>query len=74
MAVMEKYIGRPQMEKNSGVLAVDLEGKPTAHYHDPGLAMVTSGIKIGNHLYCASLVQPYILHLDLTQHPAHATV
>jgi hypothetical protein len=67
---MEKYIGRPNMEKNGGVLAVDLAGKPTAHYHDPGLSMVTTGIKIGDHLYCGSLVSPYIIRLNLKQYPA----
>ncbi|XP_062144768.1 protein STRICTOSIDINE SYNTHASE-LIKE 6-like [Alnus glutinosa] len=70
IAIMEKYIGRPNMEKNGGVLAVDLAGKPTAHYHDPGLSMVTTGIKIGDHLYCGSLVSPYIIRLNLKQYPA----
>jgi hypothetical protein len=67
---MEKYIGRPNMEKNGGVLAVDLAGKPTAYYLDPGLSIVTTGIKIGDHLYCGSLVSPYIIRLNLKQYPA----
>ncbi|KAK7812690.1 protein strictosidine synthase-like 5 [Quercus suber] len=46
---MEKYIGRPPMEKNGGVVAIDLAGNPIAHYYDPGLALVTSAMKIGNH-------------------------
>ncbi|KAF5453829.1 hypothetical protein F2P56_023547 [Juglans regia] len=70
IAMMEKYIGRPNMEKNGGALAVDLEGKPTAHYYDPGLSMVSSAIKIGHHLYCGSPVAPNIIRLNLRQYPA----
>lgn len=74
LAMISKYIGRPHMEKNGGVLAVDLQGKPTAHYYDPGMSFVSSGIKIENHLYCGSLLYPYITRLDLNQHGANATV
>jgi hypothetical protein len=73
LAIMEKSIGRPHIEKNSGVLAVDLAGKPTAHYYDHGLSKVTSGIKIGDYLYCGSIVSPYITRLNLKKHPARAT-
>uniref|UniRef100_A0A2N9EI64 Strictosidine synthase conserved region domain-containing protein n=1 Tax=Fagus sylvatica TaxID=28930 RepID=A0A2N9EI64_FAGSY len=73
LLIMEKYIGRPQMEKNGGVMAVDMEGKPLAHYYDPGLALVSSGMKIGNHLYCGSVFYPYIIRLDLNQYPFRAT-
>ncbi|XP_050371593.1 protein STRICTOSIDINE SYNTHASE-LIKE 5-like [Argentina anserina] len=72
MAIMEKYIvSRPYKEKNSGVIAVDLEGEPTAHYSDSDLSLITSGIKIGNYLYCGSIVYPYIIRLDLEQLPPH---
>ncbi|XP_061998225.1 protein STRICTOSIDINE SYNTHASE-LIKE 5-like [Rosa rugosa] len=75
MAIMEKYIvSRPYKEKNSGVMAVNLEGEPTAHYSDPDLSLITSGIKIGNYLYCGSVLYPYIIRLDLEQHPAHTTI
>ncbi|KAJ0096661.1 hypothetical protein Patl1_29233 [Pistacia atlantica] len=60
-------------QENAGVMAVDLEGKPIAHYHDPGIPMISSRIKIGDHLYCGSICNPYILRLDLNQHPAHET-
>ncbi|XP_057462937.1 protein STRICTOSIDINE SYNTHASE-LIKE 5-like [Actinidia eriantha] len=69
-AIMERYVGRPHMEKNGGLLAVDMEGKPLAHYHDRQLSLITGGLKIGPHLYCCSLVNPYIIRLDLTQYPA----
>ncbi|KAK7818949.1 protein strictosidine synthase-like 5 [Quercus suber] len=60
------------MEKNGGVLAIDLAGNPIAHYYDPGLALVTSAMKIGNHLYIGSFCYPYILRLNLKQYPAQA--
>ncbi|KAM3709951.1 hypothetical protein ACB098_02G214700 [Castanea mollissima] len=72
LLIMEKYIGRPPMEKNGGVVAIDLAGNPIAHYYDPGLALVTSGMKIGNHLYIGSIIHPYFLRLNLKQYPAQA--
>lgn len=66
----ERYVGWPNIEKNGGVVAVDLDGKPTAHYYDPGVSLITSGIKIGEHLYCGSIVYPYIIRLNLSQYPA----
>lgn len=65
-----KYVGKPDMEKNGGVVAVDLEGNLKAHYYDPKLSMITGGIKIGNHLYCGSLHLPFIMRLDLNKYPA----
>ena len=70
MAILERYIGRPHIEKNGGILAVDLEGKLVAHYHDPELSMVSSGVKVGKYLYCGSFVKSYIICLDLDQHAA----
>ncbi|PIN09897.1 putative alkaloid synthase/Surface mucin Hemomucin [Handroanthus impetiginosus] len=70
IGMMEKYTGRPHTEKNGGVIAVDLDGKPTAHYHDPDISLVSSGVKIGDHLYCGSLVRSYIVRLNLSQYPA----
>ena len=68
-----KYIGSPDMEKNGGVLAVDMEGKPIAHYYDSSFSWISSGIKIGNHIYCGSPLNHYIIRLDLKQYPALAT-
>ncbi|KAK9990028.1 hypothetical protein SO802_025013 [Lithocarpus litseifolius] len=70
LLIMEKYIVRPPMEKNGGVVAIDLAGNPIAHYFDPGLALVSSGMKIGNHLYIGSVFYPYFLRLNLKQYPA----
>ncbi|OMO55727.1 AMP-dependent synthetase/ligase [Corchorus capsularis] len=69
--IIERMIGRRvSMEKNSGVLAVDLEGKAVAQYQDVHLSLITGGIKINNYLYCGSLSYPYLIRLNLHQFPA----
>uniref|UniRef100_A0A803MAP8 Strictosidine synthase conserved region domain-containing protein n=1 Tax=Chenopodium quinoa TaxID=63459 RepID=A0A803MAP8_CHEQI len=60
LAIITRYIGRPHMEKNGGLGAVDLEGNLVAHYYDPKLSMISVGNKIGNYLY--PLVD-YALHV-----------
>ncbi|KAL4396326.1 hypothetical protein AHAS_Ahas01G0080700 [Arachis hypogaea] len=71
--MFSKYIMNPSFAKNGGVIAVDLEGNPIAHYYDPKLSL-TSGIKIGNHIYCGSISYPFIISLDVNQYPAtHST-
>ena len=71
---MEKYTtGKPHMEKNSGVMAVSMEGEAIAHYFDPRLSLISSGVKIGKYLYCGSIIYPYIIRFDMQQHPAQAT-
>ncbi|PON49998.1 Strictosidine synthase [Parasponia andersonii] len=72
LALVERYVGRPHMETNGGVFAVDLEGKPVSHYHDPALFLISTGVKIGNHLYCGSIIYPYIIRLNLQDYPAQA--
>lgn len=74
VAMVMKYVGKPRMEKNGGVIAVDLEGKPIAHYYDAEFSMISSVIRIGNHLYCGSLHYPFIIRLDLNKYAAlHTT-
>ncbi|XP_031276021.1 protein STRICTOSIDINE SYNTHASE-LIKE 7-like [Pistacia vera] len=70
VGIVLKYMGLPQMTKNGGAVAVDLEGKSIAHYHDPGIPIISSAIKIGDHLYCGSVDNHYMLRLDLNQYPA----
>lgn len=70
LAMMEKYLKRPDLNKNGGAFLVDLEGKPVAHYFDPGLSFVSGGIKIGNYLYIGSLIDSCIIRLDLNLHGA----
>lgn len=69
-AIIERYGGRLQMEKNAGVLAVDVDGKPTALFRDPKLSLISSGIKIRDHLLLGSVHYPYIIRLNITQNPA----
>ncbi|KAH0973189.1 hypothetical protein GBA52_025345 [Prunus armeniaca] len=72
MGIMEKYTGRPNVEKNGGVLAVDLDGNLISHYYDPGLSLVSSVIKIGNQIFCGSIFHPYMLRLNIQQYPTMA--
>ncbi|XP_075498344.1 protein STRICTOSIDINE SYNTHASE-LIKE 6-like [Primulina tabacum] len=74
VAIMERYIGRPKIEKNGGAIAVDLDGKPTALYQDRDISSMSSAIKIGDHLYCGSVSSPYILRLNVDRYPATPTV
>ncbi|XP_022775473.1 protein STRICTOSIDINE SYNTHASE-LIKE 5-like [Durio zibethinus] len=70
-AIIERLTGRVSTMKNSGVLAVDIDGKPVAQYQDVELNLVTTGIKIKNHLYCGSFY-PYIIRLNLDKYAAQA--
>lgn len=72
LAFLEKYLKRPSVEKNSGAIQVDLNGKLVARYYEPELKFVTTGIKIRDHLYLGNLVKPFIIRLDLTKYPATA--
>ncbi|XP_051147361.1 protein STRICTOSIDINE SYNTHASE-LIKE 5-like [Andrographis paniculata] len=67
---MEKYKIRPTLEKNAGVFVVDLNGKPVAHYYDPKLYHVSTGIQIGDNIYLGSTVFPYIVTLNISRYPA----
>ncbi|XP_027347573.1 protein STRICTOSIDINE SYNTHASE-LIKE 5-like [Abrus precatorius] len=73
VAIITKYVWNLPISKAGGVLAVDLDGKPTAHYYDPKLSL-TSGIKIGNHIYCGSIFYPFVMRLNIKQYPALPTV
>ncbi|KAL3525193.1 hypothetical protein ACH5RR_013565 [Cinchona calisaya] len=70
MAIMEKYVGRPHVEKNGGALAVDLDGKPVAHYYQHDLSLISGVNKIGDHIYLGSVDKPYIIRLNIKQNPA----
>ncbi|XP_027179166.1 protein STRICTOSIDINE SYNTHASE-LIKE 7-like [Coffea eugenioides] len=70
MAIMDRHVGRPHVEKNGGGLAVDLDGKPAAHYYERGLSLITGVNKIGDHIYLGSIDKPYIIRLNIKQYPA----
>ncbi|CAI9118860.1 OLC1v1020487C1 [Oldenlandia corymbosa var. corymbosa] len=63
--LMEKYVGLPNQGYSGGVLAADLEGKPTLHYYDQDLFLTSGVTKIGDHLYLGSINKPYILRLNI---------
>jgi hypothetical protein len=69
-AMVTKYYRRPNLEKNGGVLVVDLAGKLIDHYYDPQLSLISSGIKVDNYIYCGSMSYPFLLRLDVKQYPA----
>ncbi|VYS60068.1 unnamed protein product [Arabidopsis thaliana] len=69
-AMAAKYGYEPMFMENAGVLQVDLDGNPIAYYHDQALSHITTGVKIGNYLYCGSLWHSHILRLDLLKYPA----
>ncbi|XP_051147307.1 protein STRICTOSIDINE SYNTHASE-LIKE 5-like [Andrographis paniculata] len=68
--MMEKYKIRPILENNGGVFVVDLDGKPVAHYYDPKLYYISTGIQIGDNVYLGSIVFPYIISLNVSRYPA----
>nr|XP_043631306.1 protein STRICTOSIDINE SYNTHASE-LIKE 6-like [Erigeron canadensis] len=72
LAFLEKHMKRPPIEKNSGVVAVDLNGELLERYYDPSLKMVTTGTMIGEHLYIGNLIESSIIRLNLAQYPATA--
>ncbi|XP_020235677.1 protein STRICTOSIDINE SYNTHASE-LIKE 5 [Cajanus cajan] len=73
VAIVMKYVLNLSFSKNGGVLVVDLEGKPTAHYYDLKLGL-TSAVKIGNHIYGGSILYPFVTRLDIEKYPALPTV
>lgn len=70
IAMAAKYGLELLVKKNASVMQVDLDGNPIALYHDHPFSHITSGVKIGNHLYCGSLLHSYIVRLDLLKYPA----
>ncbi|GAU50129.1 hypothetical protein TSUD_192500 [Trifolium subterraneum] len=73
LAIITKHVSSMNLSKNGGIIVVDLEGKPTTHYYDPKLSL-TSGIKIGNHIYCGSVLYPFIIRLNVEKYHALPTI
>ncbi|XP_058090687.1 protein STRICTOSIDINE SYNTHASE-LIKE 5-like [Magnolia sinica] len=72
LVILKKFVEVPHMQHDGGMLGVSLEGELLALYSDPALFGVTSGLKVGNHLYYGLLAGSYIGRIDLNQHAAHA--
>ncbi|KAJ6829171.1 protein STRICTOSIDINE SYNTHASE-LIKE 6-like [Iris pallida] len=66
LVVIRKYVRMPESLGHAGVMSVTLDGNPVSLYSDPELDLVTTGLKIGKHLYYTSLVSSYISRIDLT--------
>ncbi|KAJ4964153.1 hypothetical protein NE237_024092 [Protea cynaroides] len=63
--MLEKVVRLPNMQSHGGVMAVNLEGEAIELYSEPGMYMVTGGIKIGNQLYIGYLKNTYITRVNL---------
>ncbi|KAK9669844.1 hypothetical protein RND81_13G158700 [Saponaria officinalis] len=65
--IMEKYISLlKHVQRNGGVYGVDLQGNPVAHIYDSALSMITSSIKIDNHIYVGSLHYSHIIRFNMS--------
>ncbi|KAE8776751.1 protein STRICTOSIDINE SYNTHASE-LIKE 6 [Hordeum vulgare] len=71
--MVEKYVTAvPQGLRDSGTMSVALNGEPVTMYTDPGLALATGALKVGDYLYYGSLASSYISRVDLTKLPIEA--
>uniref|UniRef100_A0A803MAP7 Strictosidine synthase conserved region domain-containing protein n=1 Tax=Chenopodium quinoa TaxID=63459 RepID=A0A803MAP7_CHEQI len=66
LLIMDRYISKRHIQRNGGILGVDLEGNPTVHVYDPAMSLITSGIKIEDHLYIGSLNYDHIIRFNLS--------
>lgn len=64
--VIVKLVGLPPLNR-AGVLRVSLEGRLKALYSDRDLSNISSGLKVGRHLYMGSLTGGHVLRLDLSK-------
>ncbi|KAK8944372.1 hypothetical protein KSP39_PZI007757 [Platanthera zijinensis] len=71
LIVIVKLVGLPPLSR-AGVLSVSLEGRPKALYSDRDLSHISSGLKVGRHLYMGSLTEGHVLRLDLSKFPLDA--
>ncbi|KAJ4960717.1 hypothetical protein NE237_020627 [Protea cynaroides] len=65
--MLEKMVRFPNTQSHGEVMAINLEGEAIALYSEPGLSMVSNGIKIGNHLYIGYIANICITSLHLNQ-------
>lgn len=66
---LKNHVGvRSDLINKGGVLKVNTKGNRTAHVTNPELSLISSGKKIGNYLYCGSLLYSYIIRINLRNH------
>lgn len=65
--IIDRYIiSLRHMQRNGGILGIDLEGNPIMHVYDPALSLISSGIKVKDHLYVGSLHYEHIIRFNLS--------
>ncbi|KAK1410513.1 hypothetical protein QVD17_37050 [Tagetes erecta] len=72
LVFLEKNWKRPSVEKNAGVVVVDMDGNLIERYYDPALIYVTTGTKIRGNLYLGNVFNSFITRLNLSHYPAAA--
>lgn len=66
--LVDKYVVMvPKSLERAGTISVTLDGTPVTMYSDPGLALSTVWLKVGDYLYYGSLHSSYISRIDLTK-------
>ncbi|KAJ4963520.1 hypothetical protein NE237_023459 [Protea cynaroides] len=65
MWLLIKVMKLPDLRSHGGMMAVNLEGEAIALYSEPGMHLVTGGIKIGNQLYIGYLTNTYVTRVNL---------
>uniref|UniRef100_J3N4J9 Strictosidine synthase conserved region domain-containing protein n=1 Tax=Oryza brachyantha TaxID=4533 RepID=J3N4J9_ORYBR len=69
--MVDKYVvAVPHSLKNAGAMSVTLAGEPVSMYSDPGLAVTTGWLKVGDCLYYGSLTNPYLSKINIAESPA----
>uniref|UniRef100_A0A0E0MAB0 Strictosidine synthase conserved region domain-containing protein n=1 Tax=Oryza punctata TaxID=4537 RepID=A0A0E0MAB0_ORYPU len=69
--MVDKFVvAVPHNLKNAGAMSVTLAGEPVSMYSDPGLALTTGWLKVGDYLYYGSLTKPYLSRINLAKSPA----
>ncbi|KMT06880.1 hypothetical protein BVRB_6g152190 [Beta vulgaris subsp. vulgaris] len=66
MSMVDRYIGLHHIQRNGGILGVDLEGNATLHVYDRAMSLISSGIQIQDHLYIGSLHYAHIIRFNLS--------
>ncbi|KAL5232563.1 hypothetical protein ABZP36_031339 [Zizania latifolia] len=69
--LIDKFVvGTAHNLKNAGAMSVSLAGEPVSMYSDPGLALTTGWLKVGDYLYYGSLTNPFLSKINLAKSPA----
>lgn len=67
MVIVNRYVSLEFLQKYGGIFSVDLEGNPSAHFYDPAMSMISSAIRVDDHLYIGSLQYRHIIRFNLSR-------